>query len=226
MTPSLPPNPSLRFLREQAKDLLKAYKASDASCCEVLRKLNRFADATDADILAADISLKQVQFALAMDYGFKSWGDLIRDVRLRCEREETAEDTTFAPYRLVPFSVRGPFCSDDECAIHPDLTALRFQVKEVHGTSHWVAVGERYTVTGEYELPGTDLYSISVAVCTKAFGAGADLQPGAGRFDISTEILDLVEGAPNALGIVVKNEKTGRCDIVRWVMLKDRDAEA
>ena len=79
----------------------------------------------------------------------------------------------------------------------------------------------RYTWRGEYELPGSDLYFISVAVFTKAFGAGAYLQPGTGRFDISTEILALAEEPPNGLGVVVKNEKTGKCDIVRWVMSKD-----
>ena len=76
MTPSLPSNPSLRFLKEQAKDLHKAHKAGDPSCCDVLRKLNRFAEASDADILAAEIPLKQVQFALAMHYGFESWDRL------------------------------------------------------------------------------------------------------------------------------------------------------
>jgi|GEM_PF-6394091 len=93
--------------------------------------------------------------------------------------------------------------------------------KGVHGTSSRAAVGERYVLRGEYELPGTDLYSISVAVFTKAFGAGAHLQPCTGRFDVSTEILALAERPPNGLDIVVKNEKTGKCDIVRWVMLKD-----
>jgi len=131
------------------------------------------------------------------------------------------EDATFAPYRPIPFTVRGPFCSDTECATHPDLTALRFQIKEVYGTSSRAAIGERYVVRGEYELPGTDLYSISVAVFTKAFGAGAYLQPGTARFEVSTEILALADRPPNGLGIVVKNEKSGKCDIVRWVMLKD-----
>jgi len=82
MTPSLPPKPSLRFLKEQAKDLHKAHKASDASCCDVLRKLKRFADASDADILATEVPLKEVQFALAMDYGFASWAELKSKVEL------------------------------------------------------------------------------------------------------------------------------------------------
>jgi hypothetical protein len=82
VTPSLPANPSLRFLKEQAKDFLKAHKAGDASSCQVLRNLGRFAAAADADILAADVPLKEVQFALAMHYGFKSWDEMKKHVEL------------------------------------------------------------------------------------------------------------------------------------------------
>ena len=76
MTPSLPSHPSIEYLKKQAKSVHKAHKAGDPSCCEVLRKLKRFAGATDADILAADAPLKEVQFALAMHYDFDSWGAL------------------------------------------------------------------------------------------------------------------------------------------------------
>ena len=76
MTPSLPPHPSLENLKKQAKSILKAHKAGDPSCYEVLRKLSRFAEAPDAEILAADIPLKEVQFALAMHYGFRSWAEM------------------------------------------------------------------------------------------------------------------------------------------------------
>ena len=31
------------------------------------------------------------------------------------------ESATLAPYRRLKFQVRGPFCSTDECRIHPDL---------------------------------------------------------------------------------------------------------
>jgi hypothetical protein len=219
----VPPKPRIEQLRKRAKDLLKAHKRGEAHCCRVLRQLRQFHGKSDADVLAGSVSLVEVQYALAMHYGFKSWKEYTQQV---CEMEGRDEDALFAPYRRVPFRVEGASCSDDGCAIHPDLAALRFQIEQVHGTSNTVAVGERYTITGEYELAGSDLYSISIAVCSKAFGAGEHLQPGAGRFNISTEVLALVDGAPNALGIVVKNETTGRCGIVRWVTLEDPDAEA
>ncbi|HDZ21998.1 hypothetical protein LCGC14_0389190 [marine sediment metagenome] len=70
---SLAANPSLHQLRTQAKDILKAHHAGDASCCEILRKLSRLAAASDDDILATELQLKDAQFALAMHYGFESW---------------------------------------------------------------------------------------------------------------------------------------------------------
>ena len=73
MTRCLPPHPSLKHLKSEAKALRKALKAGDGKACPPLRCLNRFARATDQEILAADIPLKEVQFALATDYGFKSW---------------------------------------------------------------------------------------------------------------------------------------------------------
>jgi hypothetical protein len=76
MTRNLPSNPSLRFLQEEAKDLLKAQRSGDARICATLRLLNRFEDADDSDILEAEVTLHEVQFALALDYGFVSWPKL------------------------------------------------------------------------------------------------------------------------------------------------------
>ncbi len=76
MTKSLPPHPNLEQLQKQAKDLLKAFKGGDASVCEVLRYHYRFARATDETILKSEVTLQEVQHALALDYGFKSWTEL------------------------------------------------------------------------------------------------------------------------------------------------------
>jgi len=76
MTKSLPPKPSVKFLKLEAKSVLKAHKKGDISCCEILRHLNLFKGKSDQEILNAQSSLQEVQFALAMEYGFKSWGDL------------------------------------------------------------------------------------------------------------------------------------------------------
>ena len=57
MSRLLPPSPSLRYLKERAKDMLKAHHQGDVSACETLRLLKRLAGASDADILRTDVSL-------------------------------------------------------------------------------------------------------------------------------------------------------------------------
>lgn len=76
MTRLLPPRPNLGQLRNQAKDVLKAHRSGDAAVCGTLRLLRQFSSAPDRDILAADLTLNEAQFALAMDYGFPSWNAL------------------------------------------------------------------------------------------------------------------------------------------------------
>jgi type II secretory ATPase GspE/PulE/Tfp pilus assembly ATPase PilB-like protein len=76
MPRSLPSHPSVRFLQKEAKDLLKAHKGGDSSCCPTLRYHFRFSRAADEEILKAEVSLQEVQHALALDYGLKSWKEL------------------------------------------------------------------------------------------------------------------------------------------------------
>jgi len=76
MNRSLPSNSNLTQLKHQAKDLLKAHERSNTRVCETLRLLRRFADAPDGEILSANLSLHEAQFAVALDYGFSSWNAL------------------------------------------------------------------------------------------------------------------------------------------------------
>ena len=80
MPRSLPPHPDLTQLKNRAKTLLKAHKNGDADVCRVLRTLPRFVEAADQETLAADVALHEVQHALALDYGFRSWAALKRHV--------------------------------------------------------------------------------------------------------------------------------------------------
>ena len=82
MTARLPSSPSLKHLRLEAKNILKAHKARNVSCCGVLRNLHQFKEKPDEEILKADVSLVGVQFALAMEYGFPSWVDMKKHVNL------------------------------------------------------------------------------------------------------------------------------------------------
>jgi hypothetical protein len=83
MPRSLPPKPSLRYLKEEAKDLVKAHRRGDARCCRVLHSLRRFAESADAGILASEVRLHEAHFALALDYGFRNWDHLTRAVAQR-----------------------------------------------------------------------------------------------------------------------------------------------
>ena len=59
MSRFLPVKPSLRYLHEEAKDLLKAQRHRDASACPTFRLLRRFHSAKDQEILAADVTLAE-----------------------------------------------------------------------------------------------------------------------------------------------------------------------
>jgi hypothetical protein len=73
MAQHLPPNPSFKYLRLEAKDLHHAFKSGDPETCRILRNLNQLKDKTDSQMLLEAVSLVQMQFALALEYGFESW---------------------------------------------------------------------------------------------------------------------------------------------------------
>ncbi len=80
MSRTLPVRPDFTQLKHQAKDLLHAHERKDRSACDVLRRLRRFASADDAVIFDKPLALHEVQYALAMEYGFASWNAMKRYV--------------------------------------------------------------------------------------------------------------------------------------------------
>ena len=76
MTTNLPQRPDLGHIKHQAKNLLKAHQRGNADACPILRQLSRFNHASDAHILTSEMKLNEVQFALALNYGFSSWNAL------------------------------------------------------------------------------------------------------------------------------------------------------
>ncbi len=72
MTRKLPYNPNPEHLHKEAKAILKAHSRNDPNCCEVLRNLHHLKQKTDREIFMSNISLAATQFALAMDYGFRT----------------------------------------------------------------------------------------------------------------------------------------------------------
>jgi len=102
MARSFPQNPNFDQLKNQAKDLLRSHRSHDSSVCPTLRHLNRFADASDAEILAAVLTLHEAQFALALDYGFSSWDALkkrpLTKTVVSSGRQRFSEDARKAVY--------------------------------------------------------------------------------------------------------------------------------
>jgi hypothetical protein len=85
MSKSLPTAPNLEHLKKQAKDLRKSHRNRNPECCEALRLLRGFANSADEEIFDSKLSLNEAQMAVALDYGFKSWGDLKKHVLGRTE---------------------------------------------------------------------------------------------------------------------------------------------
>lgn len=93
MSRILPVSPSLEHLKNEAKSLLRAQQKGDVAACPVLRRLRQFAQVPDAQILQGSVSLQEVQYALAMEYGFASWADMKRHVESLGPRPSLQRDT-------------------------------------------------------------------------------------------------------------------------------------
>ncbi len=76
MGPPLPTRPNLNFLRKRAKQLLKAHKSLNPAICDYLRKVKRFSTMSNDELFTSDITLLDVQYVLAIEYGFTSWNKL------------------------------------------------------------------------------------------------------------------------------------------------------
>ena len=74
MSKSLPSRPNLEQLKNQAKDLLKTYKAADAEALERIQANHPdYSNAGESEISAAKLSLGDAQLIIAREYGFASW---------------------------------------------------------------------------------------------------------------------------------------------------------
>ena len=71
---SLPARPNLEQLKNQAKDLLKAYRAGQPSARMRFREsLPRVFGAPDDDPAGPSLSLRDAQHVVAVEYGFSNW---------------------------------------------------------------------------------------------------------------------------------------------------------
>ncbi|MDP6018111.1 MAG: hypothetical protein QGI32_18575, partial [Candidatus Latescibacteria bacterium] len=75
--PALPSNPSLRHLKNEARQLHRALEQGDFDAVHrVKAHLRRLGDASEADILSAEVTLQETQHVIARDYGFENWAEL------------------------------------------------------------------------------------------------------------------------------------------------------
>lgn len=91
MVRRLPVRPNLTHLRNEAKAALRDHRGKDIACCGFLRGLKHLAGASDAQVLAAELTLTDVQHALAINYGYPSWA------KLKARVEHSAPPMQVAP---------------------------------------------------------------------------------------------------------------------------------
>jgi hypothetical protein len=126
ITKSLPPTPSLKHLRLEAKNILKAHKAGDPSCGGVLRNLHQFKEQPDEEILKAKVGLQEVQFALAMEYGFKSWAEIKDALDIEAPAHRRRSNRIEGIPRLTWRDKDMPFAGAIESATAPTPSPLAF----------------------------------------------------------------------------------------------------
>jgi len=105
MTKSLPPEPSFKFLKLEAKSILKAHRNRDPAVCTLLRRLHHLANPSDLQILDTPIGLQEVQFALSMEYGFKNWTELKKYVANEEMKMVKYDNLTMPTYSTTLMSV-------------------------------------------------------------------------------------------------------------------------
>jgi len=93
MAEPLPPKPNLEQLKKKAKTLLRSHRHGDVAACDVLKGLNRFSGSSTQEILESTVTLKEVQFAIALSYGFKGWRQLTDHVAATSGDPAPAEET-------------------------------------------------------------------------------------------------------------------------------------
>jgi len=78
MPTPLPARASLEFLRKQSKDLRQAFAAGETEALQQIHDhLPRARQLADEDLRGLDLSLQEAQHALACEYGFGKWEDLL-----------------------------------------------------------------------------------------------------------------------------------------------------
>ena len=105
---SLSARVSLDYLKQQAKEILRAIRAGDHEALRMFRRIPRFTGASFETIQDASPRLQDAQHALALDYGFANWSELVHHVARLEEligRNLPSVGTPPVPPRIAPSKV-------------------------------------------------------------------------------------------------------------------------
>jgi Ankyrin repeats (many copies)/Ankyrin repeats (3 copies) len=90
--PSLPDRPNLEQLKKQAKSLLRAAQAGDASALRRFAALPAFARKSQDELRQTELALHDAQSVVAREHGFRSWQALRDEVEARALTFDAAVD--------------------------------------------------------------------------------------------------------------------------------------
>ncbi|MDD9973767.1 MAG: hypothetical protein OXU27_07170 [Candidatus Poribacteria bacterium] len=97
----LPPNPTLEYLKSQAKQLLKAHKEGSLDTFQRIRSFfPKLSDATDVEIQSATFGLQDAQLVIAREYGFTSWTRLKEEI-LHLEQNKESTPTKDVLFQIL-----------------------------------------------------------------------------------------------------------------------------
>ncbi len=83
MSKRLPARPNLEYLKNEAKDLLRAFQRGDSSVMRLIRTHHpRRRDLNDATIATGEFGLQDAQLVVARQYRFESWPQLVAELEL------------------------------------------------------------------------------------------------------------------------------------------------
>ena len=102
----LPARPSLEHLKNQAKDLLKSYRAGHTlACARFQETLPRLSSIHGGRLAQPSLSLRDAQRVIAGEYGFASWSHL----RTYIQKKEQIQvhEVTIDQIRVSPANHRG-----------------------------------------------------------------------------------------------------------------------
>lgn len=144
-TQSLPPNPSLKSLKNQAKQLLNAHRASKNEACQRIQDSHpRLGKTSLEEVKQTELGLADAQLVVAREYGYDSWRAMT-ELLFKPEKH-FANDSGWE--WLVSPNLNHPIGSNGSSGMmhyenHAEDRALyvSFAVRADHIEPHWRAVG-------------------------------------------------------------------------------------